>query len=72
MTRKDFQLIADVIAQFQIGEGKAMVSPSLIAGAMADALEDENPRFDREKFLRACGINPIFTERMFSKEGVML
>lgn len=54
MTRKDFQLIADVIAQFQPEDGKAMVSPDLMAGAMATALATTNPNFDRERFLKAC------------------
>jgi hypothetical protein len=56
MTRKDFQLIADVIAQFTKHEGKTMVSPALIAGELADALATTNDRFNRETFLTACGV----------------
>jgi hypothetical protein len=56
MTRKDFQLIADVIAQFTKQDGHTMVSPALIAGELATALAGTNDRFDRPKFLAACGV----------------
>jgi hypothetical protein len=56
MTRKDFQLIADVIAQFTKHDGHTMISPALIAGELATALSGTNDRFDREKFLTACGV----------------
>jgi hypothetical protein len=62
MTRKDFQLIADVMAQFTTAlpngeKGKVMVSPALIAGELASALATTNPNFDRARFLTACGVN---------------
>lgn len=71
MTRKDYVLIASILKD---SEGNIIddMARDALADMFADALEDENPRFDREKFLRACGINPVFTERMFSKDGVML
>lgn len=70
MTRKDFQLIADVLKNAdEVADSESLTA---LAVMFADALEDENPRFDTEKFLRACGVNPIFTERMFSPEGVAL
>lgn len=70
MTRKDYELIAKVLKNSD--EVADDMTRNALADMFADALEDENPRFNRETFLRACGINPIFTERMFSKEGVML
>ena len=56
MTRKDYILIADVIAQFTKQDGHAMVSPALIAGELATALAGTNDRFNREIFLKACGV----------------
>jgi hypothetical protein len=56
MTRKDYQLIAQVFAN--VGE---MVELSETIGAdlarnLADALQTDNPRFDRARFLEACGV----------------
>lgn len=60
MTRKDFQLIADAIAGMQ---DKYAGDDWTINGAMypfasqlADALAGTNPRFNRETFLKACGV----------------
>ena len=57
MTRKDYQLIAQVFAN--VGE---MVELSETIGAdlarnLAEALQADNPRFDRHRFLVACGVN---------------
>jgi hypothetical protein len=60
MTRKDYVLIADTLANlmsdFNNG-GEDFVSLSLVAQELADTLEADNPRFDRERFLTACGVN---------------
>ena len=57
MTRKDYQLIAGVFAHFaEIVEIHETIGAD-IAEVMADALAQENPRFDRAKFLTACGVN---------------
>jgi len=57
MTRKDYQLIAEVFANF----GKIIVLEETIgidiALNLADALQADNPRFDRARFLTACGVN---------------
>lgn len=57
MTRKDYQLIADIFANIveDFGQGEP-VQPSLIAEELSDALAKDNPRFDRERFLKACGV----------------
>lgn len=57
MTRKDYELIAAAI--------KATKPPShhqaadqqheWTASTLADALGRDNPRFDRERFIKACG-----------------
>jgi hypothetical protein len=66
MTRKDYVMIAEVIATSWHTSAETKRE---LAVNMAEALETDNPRFDREKFLRACGVNPVFTERMFTPEG---
>jgi hypothetical protein len=50
MTKKDYVLIAENI--------KAYVSEldrRALANAMAIRLAEDNPRFDRDRFLEACG-----------------
>jgi hypothetical protein len=54
MTRKDFQLIADVIATAWHASEESRRD---MAESMADALAGTNDRFDRAKFLTACGVN---------------
>jgi hypothetical protein len=54
MTRKDFELIAEVIATSWHGSEETTAD---LANRMADALEGTNPRFNREMFLTACGVN---------------
>ena len=56
MTRKDYQLIADVFANFgQMIELEETIGADL-ARNLADALQADNPRFDRDRFLTACGV----------------
>lgn len=60
MTRKDYELIAHAFArelQFY-GEVITPQEKSIVRGVaqrLADKLLQDNPRFDRVKFLRACG-----------------
>jgi hypothetical protein len=59
MTRKDFQLIADVLKPWITRDGTPGVEDALcasIARDFADKLASTNPNFDRERFLRACGV----------------
>lgn len=67
MTRKDYELIAAAINEaaetvrrennsgFIHTLGSAM---DLTAVQIAKALAADNPRFDRAKFLQACGVQP--------------
>lgn len=48
MTRKDFELIANVL--------KDSKAPKVVREKMADALRGTNPNFNREKFLEACTV----------------
>lgn len=59
MTRKDYELIAKVLREFGEPNGQGENSRPVddrdeIAYLLASALQAENPRFDRAKFLRAC------------------
>jgi hypothetical protein len=55
MTKKDFQLIADVIRNAD--EIADEMTLSAIAENLADALSTTNPLFNRSLFLTACGVN---------------
>lgn len=61
MTRVDFRLIAEAVkasytpARTEIGRlHNAGVRDTALS--LADALRSTNPRFDRAKFLTACGV----------------
>ncbi len=53
MTRKDFQLIAEVLAQYNpdfLTYDSGVVHNATIA-SFADRLADTNPNFDRDRFV---------------------
>jgi hypothetical protein len=54
MTRKHFVLITSVFREAYTAEDQLGVRA--VAYRMADALARTNPRFDRARFLKACGI----------------
>lgn len=57
MTRKDYILIARVFRQAQednYGDSSANAGIEYASDLLADALAKENPRFDRDKFIKAC------------------
>lgn len=62
MTRKDYKLIADAIRKatpVALNEKELPLLRQAHANTalrIADALGAENARFDREKFLLACGV----------------
>ena len=60
MTRKDYVLIAEALARPikpVIGHEHAMkIAWEEACANVADALAKDNPRFDRARFLRACGV----------------
>jgi hypothetical protein len=73
MTRKDYVLIADTIAQFSrdiasdegltlTTNGRAVLSGEriglqTIAHRLADQLRQDNPSFDRSRFIDACQLD---------------
>lgn len=64
MTRRDYILIQDAIrnAPCSVSDpDDAMYRAGLedAATAIADALSRDNPRFDRDRFLKAAGVQPL-------------
>jgi hypothetical protein len=62
MTRKDYELIAQILkAQIELsrsyGETDGELAVVNIAYDLADSLALDNPRFNRERFLIASGVN---------------
>jgi hypothetical protein len=61
MTKKDYELIAkvlsDLYADFDCSPSEDTVSLTVVADNLADALQGDNARFNRETFLKACGVN---------------
>ena len=60
MTKKDYVMIAEIFKfnreDFIEGEdGYSLIG--ILAHQIANALQEDNPRFNRELFLNACGVN---------------
>ena len=59
MTKKDYILIAKVIKEVATGwnyDSKYAYVVSTIAVQLAERLEKDNTRFNRDKFLKACEV----------------
>jgi len=54
MTKKDFELIAAALARCK--PSALNTAWYNVVYALADALATTNPRFDRARFLAACGV----------------
>ncbi len=54
LTKKHFEAVAQVLKAFP--EGAPTASQAKLAEAFADMFENENPRFERGRFLKACGV----------------
>lgn len=52
MTKKDYNLIAQAIADCWVDA----VAQKIIAESIADALSNESDRFDKNRFLLVCGV----------------
>jgi len=61
MTRKDYEAIANVFSKLSDSDiagtpdGNLMLSK--VVEGVADVLKADNERFDRQRFLTACGYN---------------
>ncbi len=57
MTKKDYELIAFCIHIKRMEHlGISLEQAKCVIEDFSDRLAEENPRFDRTKFLQACGI----------------
>ena len=56
LSRKHFQAIADCIKQAQTRDDRAVALQ--IALNLCAVFKAENPTFDRQRFLAACGFDP--------------
>ena len=60
MTRKDYELVSDVIQTLQrSADPTGQVPLSKVTGELAAAFSEDNPRFNHNKFVKACGFNPV-------------
>lgn len=55
MTRKDFELLAEFVKDLSMNHDKS-VPLETIARKLAKKLRSTNPRFNEDRFLRACGV----------------
>ena len=55
MTRKDYELIAQVIAGTRERYPDNMATAHIV-GVLGSRLKGENPRFDFPEFMKACGL----------------
>ena len=58
MTKKDYIAIAQAISSQKPAQGSSGAQFEQwgdVANAIAGKLADDNPRFDRDRFLKACG-----------------
>lgn len=60
MTRKDYVAIAAGIrAEVEAGPNKnGSTALQRVAERIAEVMAQDNPRFDRARFLKACGVQP--------------
>jgi len=59
MTKKDYQKFADMFRHELILENEGSDADKAIwriIGNVADLFQVDNPRFDRDRFLRACDV----------------
>lgn len=59
MSRKDYIALASVIhkAVAAVLDGEVLACIRVIADDIAEVCEDDNPRFDRARFMTACGLD---------------
>ena len=65
MTKQDFEVVADRIKR-NLAAGMDPLTLACLAEDLACDFALRNPRFDRERFLKACGVQPagaIIAER---------
>jgi hypothetical protein len=61
MTKKDFILLAKVIRECPASSNDWVHKPSFVA-ILASELEKQNHSFEAERFIQACGVEPVSLE----------
>jgi len=57
MTRKDYVMLAEVINRSATASTESsFIDFARMAEDLATELKNDNPRFDRDRFLTACGV----------------
>lgn len=56
MTRKDYVMLAEALASARDGYSQPNAQHTRDCEAIADRLAADNARFDRARFLKACGV----------------
>lgn len=56
MSKKHFIAIAKILNMVGSSTGYDRSTATAIAHSLADVFQEENPRFDRSRFLDACGV----------------
>ena len=55
LTRKDYIKIAEIVSSVPLTVRKAQyINREQMVDALADYMAADNPRFDRDRFIRAC------------------
>jgi hypothetical protein len=57
MTKRDYEMLAEVIRSQFAYKSTDAYTIGMLAGDLACELADRNPRFDRARFMVACGVN---------------
>lgn len=65
MTKKDYEKIAKVLAKritvtgefSRAYQNEVREQVKYVASDLADTFAEDNPKFDRERFLKACGVS---------------
>jgi len=56
MTKKDYEKFANLIKGRTIQRTDWLTELLMLANDMVKIFQEDNPRFNREKFLTACGV----------------
>ncbi len=57
MTKKDFELLATTLKECRLARKPTeLLAIDMVARQIASALTSTNGRFDRDRFLTACGV----------------
>ena len=59
MTRKDFITVAQILNAANLPDVPEINQQTrILALSFCDVFQRDNPRFDRARFLKACGVTP--------------